>query len=346
LATVDQRTDRLFDDALASFEPYSSDLSQWPPLRALRALVRARYAETRYRLGQHQEARRLWCQMQREDPGRPAIAKNIAVAGATGPDRAAHTASWRAYTETIYTRTILSGSLRTHATERSQLHQAFAGASAPRSLTADQSDTEEEDEAAVAAFLTSRYRLRSFTRHSLLAFLTDKLDLDAATLLLGVARTDDDEARSAAQAAMLEFVTDASSPLPQRIRDAYVRLASDRVKAAFTYSDAAEQRTQAKEPAKELDRHLQWLQSVCELKLRLSRLVRSHLHVVSKLDTLAFADDLTLLDRIPVATSPDLLSRVRHKLRTRDDAPALQHTLQQLRDDVFDLFPDKPRGWP
>lgn len=156
--------------------------------------------------------------MQREDPGRPAIARNIAVADATGPDRATHTASWRAYLEALYTRTILSGSLRTHAKERSQLHQAFAGASAPRSLAADPTDEEGDDEAAVAGFLTSRCRLRSFTRHTLLAFLTDKLDLDAATLLLGVARTDDDEARTAAEAAMLEFVTEACSPLPPRVR--------------------------------------------------------------------------------------------------------------------------------
>jgi hypothetical protein len=346
LEAVDQRAGAVFDDALASFDPYGSDLSRWPPLRALRALVRARYAETRYRLGQHQQARRLWCEMQREDPGRPAIARNIAVADATGPDRATHTASWRAYLEALYTRTILSGSLRTHARERSQLHQAFAGAAAPRSLAADPTDEAEHDEAAVAGFLTSRCRLRSFTRHTLLAFLADKLDLDAATLLLGVARTDDDEARTAAQAALLEFVTDACSPLPPRVRDPYARLASDRVKAAFAHSQAAEQRTRAKEPAKELDHHLQWLQSVCELKLRLDRLIRSHLHVVSNLDTLVFADDLILLDRIPVTTSPDLIFRVRPKLRTRQDAPALQRTLQQLRDDVFEQFPDKPRGWP
>ena len=346
LAAVDHRVGGLFDDALASFDPYGSDLSGWPPLRALRALIRARYAETRYRLGQHQQARWLWCQMRREDPGRPALAKNIAVADAAGPDRAAHTASWRAYLETLYTRTILSGSLRTHARERSQLHLALAGASAPHSLAAEPSDDEAADEAVVAGFLTSRCRLRSFIRHSLLTFLTDKLDLDAATLLLGVARTDDDQARTAARAALLEFVTDACSPLPPRVRDAYVRLASDRVKTAFAHSEAAERRTHAMEPAEELERHLQWLQSVCELKLRLSRLVSSHLHMVSELDTLAFADDLTLLDRIPVTTSPDLLSRVRPKLRIRDDAPTLQHTLEQLRDDIFNQFPDKPRGWP
>jgi hypothetical protein len=346
LGTVDRRVGELFDDALASFDPYGPDLSRWPPLRALRAMVRARYAETRYRLGQHQQARQLWREMRREDPGRPAIARNIAVADAAGLDRSTHTASWRTYLETLYSRTILSGSLHTNAEARAQLHLAFAGASAPRSLVADLADEEGDDEAVVAGFLTSRRRLRSFTRHSLLAFLADKLDLDTATLLLGVARTDDEQVRTEARQAMLDFITDAGSALPPRVRDGYVLLASARVKAAFADSDAAEQRTLAMEPTEELERHLQWLQSVCELKLRLAELVRSHLWVVTDLDTLAFADELTLLDRIPVNISPDLLSRVRPKLRTRKDGPALQHTLEQLRDEVVKEFPNKRRGWP
>jgi hypothetical protein len=206
---------------------------------------------------------------------------------------------------------------------------------------------DEEDEAALVEFLTSRHRLRSFTRHSLLAYLGERLDLDSPTLLLGVARTEGEDARIAARSSLLEFITTACAPLPPRVREGYVRLASDRVEAAFTASRAAEQRTLAMDPTydDERERHLKWLQSVCELKTRVGWLVRGHDEVLAGLDTLAFLDELTLLDRIPLTNSTALLSTVRSRLRTRDDDPSLQSAMGRLREEVLGWFPDKARFW-
>jgi hypothetical protein len=348
LRQVDRLVDELFSRVEGSFDHYGDDLHRWPPMLALRALVQARRAEALYRLGRRRQARRRWCQMQREDPGRPAIARNIAVADSTGPDRTTQMSSWRAYLELLYANAVLTGTPRTYATARAELHRAFAGAYAPRSLVVQPSEGgDEEDEAALVEFLTSRHRLRSFTRHSLLAYLGERLDLDSPTLLLGVARTEGEDARIAARSSLLEFITTACAPLPPRVREGYVRLASDRVEAAFTASRAAEQRTLAMDPTydDERERHLKWLQSVCELKTRVGWLVRGHDEVLAGLDTLAFLDELTLLDRIPLTNSTALLSTVRSRLRTRDDDPSLQSAMGRLREEVLGWFPDKARFW-
>jgi hypothetical protein len=349
LRQVDRRVDELFARAEASFDPYGEDLRRWPPMAALRALVLARRAEALYRLGRRRQARRRWRQMQLEDPGQPAIARNIAVADSTGADQATQLSSWRAYLELLYANTILTGSLSTYAAERAELHRAFAGAYAPRLLAVQPSDAsdEEEDEPALAAFLTSRQRLRSFTRHSLLAFLSERLNLDSPTLLLGVARTEDEDARVAARSSLLDFITTACAPLPPRVREGYVRVASNRVEAAFTASRATERRTLAMDPtyADERERHLTWLQSVCELKARVGWLVRGHDEVLEGLDTLAFLDELILLDRIPLTSSSALLATIRSRLRARDDDPSLQGAMGRLREEVLGWFPGKARTW-
>jgi hypothetical protein len=346
---VDRRLAERFAAATASFDAYRPDLLHLAPLRSLWALVHDRQAQALYRLGHRRQARTLWCQLLDNDPLRPAIARNIAVADTCGPDRARHMASWRAYTQSLYAHAILAGNPRVLAEERGMLHGALGGAYAPRRVvTAATVNPTEADGPAVAAFLGSRSRLRAFTRHKLLELLAGKLDFASPALLLGVAREDGEDQRTRAREDLLAFATTACEALPRQVRDGFLRLASDNVESAFAASHAVEQRTLAMDSSyiNERERQLTWLRTVLDLKDRLDRLVREHLVLVSRLETLAFLDELAVLDRVPVTSSPTLLPLARTGPEARNDPQALQTMLKRLGAEIVDLLPRLPRTWP
>jgi hypothetical protein len=337
LERIDRRVDERYRDAEATLAGYPAGAWQHPELRALRILVRGREAETRYRLGDLTGARRGWTRVWVDDRSRPAAAKNLAVAHTLGGTGSGQAMWWRAYAEVLYGRAIAAESLRLHASARADLHRDLGGAFAPPRLAGEDNDRAGSDELAVSVFLASVTRVRLFVRHRLLELLNRKLDFASPTLLLGVARDEDEGVRSEAMDRLLEVVVLACASLPARVRPGFRELAAARVRAAHAACQQASSRTLAFDPAYEEEqaRQLDWIMSVCRLKLRLRNLVwRQRAVLDAGLQPAAVLDELLLLDMLPVANSPRLLERVRHEFRW--DTDALRETMRQLREDVLD----------
>jgi hypothetical protein len=304
------------------------------PLRALRAQVRAREAETWYRFGDQGRACALWSQVAREDRLQPAPIKNIAVALTIGGERSHATQTWQAYCELLYARAVMAGDVRVDAADRIAFHRHFGGSYGPAALAVcSPTDEQPEADVSVAAFLASRERVGLFVRHKLLETLNAKLDFASPSLLLGVARSDDQEVRRQARDRLLALVAIAVKSLPSRVRAGFEAICKEQVEAAYRDSWSARQRTRALDPwyQDEVERQLEWIRAVSELKRRLERTAQWRLQRLPRRQARKIVDELILLDRIPVASSEELLRTMRRDARKRGDPASLQEVFATLR---------------
>jgi hypothetical protein len=338
LRRIDRRVEERYLGADATFASYPASVWRLPEMRALRILVRGREAETRYRLGDLSGARRGWIRVRSDDRLRLGAVRNLAVADTLGGAGSGQVAWWRAYAESLYERAIAAGSLRPYASARADLHRDLGGAFAPSRLAAEQLDDQgRPDEVGVTVFLASVSRVRLFVRHRLLEFVNRKLDFTSPTLLLGVARDEDESVRSEAMNRLLEAVVLACASLPARVRPGFREIAVTRVRRAYLACQPASSRTLALDSSYEEEqaRQLDWVKSVCRLKLHLRNVVWRHrTDFEAGLEPVAVLDELVLLDALPVANSPRLMEMVRHELRREEEA--LRETMRQLREDVLD----------
>ena len=338
LERVDARVEGRYRDAEATLAAYSADAWRLAEMRALRILVRGYEAETRYRSGDLPAARRGWIRVLTDDPLRPAAAKNLAVAATLDGD-GTQVRWWRAYAEDLYEHAIRARNLRLHAGARADLHRDLGGAWASARLAAEEpEDRAVRDELGATLFVTNAGRVRLFVRHRLLEQLNRKLDLASPTLLLGVARDEDDEIRDQAMGRLLDLIVLASASLPARVRPRFRELATARVRRAHLACQQASSRTLALDPSYEEEqaRHLDWLRSICRLRRDLLDLVWAHREdLESGLEPAAVLDELVLLDALPVANSPRFLETIRHELR--EDEKLLRLPMHELRDNVLAL---------
>lgn len=338
LERIDGRVEGRYRDAEATFAAYSADVWRLPQMRALRILVRGYEAETRYRSGDLPAARRGWIRVLTDDPLRQAASKNLAVAATLGGD-GSQVRWWRAYAENLYEHAIRTRNLRLHAGARADLHRDLGGAWAPARLAAEEpEDRPGLDELAATVFVTNAGRVRLFVRHRLLEQLNRKLDIASPTLLLGVARDEDDEIRDQARDRLLDLIVLACASLPARVRPGFRELATGRVRRAHLACQRPSSRTLALDASYEEEqaRHLDWLRSVCRLRRDLVNLVWKHREdLETGLEPAAVLDELVLLDALPVANSPRFLETIRHELR--QDEEVLREPMHQLRDNVLGL---------
>ena len=246
---------------------------------------------------------------------------------------------WRAYAEGLYESAIMTRSLRPQATVRADLHRDLGGAWAPARLAADDpEDRAPLDDLACAVFLSSAGRVRLFVRHRLLEHLNRKLDFASPTLLLGVARDEDDQIRGQARDRLLDLVVLACASLPVSVRSGFREIATARVRGAYHACQQASSRTLSLDGSYEEEqaRQLDWLRSVSLLRLNLVDLVWRHREELDTgLESAAVLDELVLLDMLPVANSPRYLEEIRHELRR--DEELLREPMQRLRDEVLDF---------
>jgi tetratricopeptide (TPR) repeat protein len=334
---VERQVAELFAGAEGTLDAYPPDLRTRSPLRALRAHVRAREAETSYRLGKHDRARALWSQVVREDRLEPAAMKNIAVVRTLGGDHVHRLEAWRSYCELLYQRAILAGTPRVDAGARIAFHRHFGAAYAPASLAVCSSTEQppEQDDAAKAAFVRSQLRVALFVRHKLLECLNARLDFASPALLLGVARSDDDELRRKARDGLLTLLRHATRSLPVRVRREFATLGEHSIQAAYQDSSAAQRRTLAEDPwfTGELERYREWRRAVGDLKWRLHSLVRWQLQTKAVRGGRRVVNELLLLDLIPLGDSEELLRVIRRDTRGRHDPASVQGLFTQLWDE-------------
>lgn len=354
LDEIHRRVEERFARANATFEHYSANSLRLVPLRALRASVLAREAEALYRLGRVGDARRAWIRVTREDPLSLGALKNLAVADAADPDDSRDLGSWRRFAETLYYYDVVAGSPHPRAHARAEFHRNFGGAYAPDPLSAEgdlqeiMGDLEEIEESELVGFLGSRTRTRLFVDHKLLEVLNAKLAFTSPPLILGVTRSEGEALRAGAQRGLLSLIDDVSLLLPERVRGAFATLCRDRVEAAYRACQSARRITLEGDPSyrREIDKQVQLVKAVCELKYRLyvMLMAKKNAERMVSLESFEFLNELARLDRIPIGSSPELLRKACDELRVGEDPSIFLGMLGMVRKNIFGMLTQRDQS--
>jgi len=311
---VDRCVAEIFEKANATFEAYSAYQKLLPSIQAIRMLVQAKQADTLYRLGHRAEARRVWTGILREDRTNCQVLKNIAVSDTGSADVSRSLASWRSYIEILYFYDIVGGSPRAHGSIRALFHRAFGNAYAPAFLFAelDNKWADNVDNLALFSFLASPGRMRNFVNHKMLEFVNTRLSFVSPPLILGVARTDGEQVRTAAKESLGNFLQSVCRTLPERVRDAFVGLAERHIGQAFEACASAKRLTARKDPhySEEEDAQLQLLKEFVDLKYKLVIAIQKNKDLVKHMESVHFLDELARLDEIPIGQSDGMLRPV------------------------------------
>ena len=136
LSAIGDKVSAYFQSARKSLAVYSKDARASLPISALERSVRAREAETLYRFGKREEARRVWSGLAAEDALDYRLLRNIAVCDSLGPDLRRPLRSWQAYAETLYFHAAAAGDTSRLASERAAFHRDFGAAYGPAGFCA------------------------------------------------------------------------------------------------------------------------------------------------------------------------------------------------------------------
>lgn len=346
VAYTQRELTKLFDEALATFRFYPAWARLLPPLKALQSTIRARQAETWYRLGQRDEARRVWRAMFREDPLDYRVLRNLAVCDTADAEPGRSLASWQAYLEMLYFYDVVSGVPRLHADTRRQFHRAFSHSYAPRLLLEklDNDWLEKITPDAVVSFLTNPGRIANFVEHKLLEFLNAQLQFTSPPLVLGASRAAGEEARQRARDRQLAFHREVQELLPRRVRAGFRHLADEHVAEAYERCSSARRLTQKKDPhyPQEKDRLLNMLADFCELKFKLYLMLHRAGDSVKHVTSAEGLRQLLRLDLVPIDASDEFLAAVAGKLHRRPDEliELMQHVVKAM---VLDLIKEALR---
>jgi hypothetical protein len=311
LERADRELERLFSEAAASFNAYSNQARHLPPIRALRTTVRARQAETYYRLGRRREASRLWNELLRGDRLNLAALKNLAVCETAAGDVNRSLNAWRSYLEVLYFNDVACRSPRPNASLRAEFHRDFGHAYAP-AILAEKLEVkwdEKLESAPFQSFFGSPGRVRSFVEHKLVEAFNTRLSFTSPTLILGVSRSAGEPLRKTAREKQIDFTARVGPLLPGRIRDAFLDLAQQHIENAFKASSSARRRTLKKDARypEEESRQIQFLTGLCQLKYKLVLIVKKFPDLVKHITSVDFLEQLNRLDLIPIDTDPALL---------------------------------------
>ena len=296
-----------FEQDLATFAVYPPWALMLPALHSLYFSLRARQANTWYRLAEPIRARGIWDTMLEDDRVVPDVYKNIAVADMD--DRLGQRAlsSWKRYAESLYLHDAVLGNLRAHAHDRVTLHRAFARAYGTPILfksSSAEKNTRDEDDAAIA-FMSCASRVEHFIDHVFLEFLNGQFSNQSASIVLGVNRSDTDERRDEALQRMKTFVDTAVAKLPTRIRKVTHDAFFERLHAARqdTRSDSRRRIAADSTYNDEVDTHVKMLSHVCLLRLQVFMCVKNT-RFVSRMTSVDFITHFTRLDDIPYDITP------------------------------------------
>ena len=330
LTQVDRQVDELFAAANHTFDGYSEAALQAPPFRRLRAWVHGRQAEALHRFGRRAEARQVWCVLLRNEALNARLLQNVAVSDSVDGDAGRTLLSWRSYVELLYFNAVMAGTPRAGAEARAACHREFGAAYAPLFVSAGGGGWPGPpvDEPALLGFLSSPARLRLFVRHTFLAFVNQRLSFSSPPLAIGVARTEGPAIREQAREAQHALIDLARPLLPERVRTSFSTLAAEHIDAAAEASKSARRtviQADSSYPDQET-RHRDWILGVIDLKLRIyewffvveNETMRPRHSVISQLDSLDFVEELALLDRLPIGSSPALYDAVARKRHSGD----------------------------
>ncbi|MFJ8464414.1 hypothetical protein [Streptomyces swartbergensis] len=276
LTVADQALDENFAEAWRTLEAYPAELRHRDAVVLLRTYLGGKQAEADQRLGRSAAARRRWNAMLADDPLKPAVLRNLAVAHTSAGDlgQAAH--AWRRHLEALYLEAVLDGDLRRGAAERADLHRVLAASfgTAPLCPRATNDREPEEDAAQVVPLLASAGKVTAAVAHLRLEGLNHMLSQRSPTLLLGVGRSVEDTALAAARDRRKAAVEAAVPLLPSRVRAVFRKLCDEMIDAAYSEASRARGRTRRAGDEAGDEAHLEWARGRLLWKLRLDNAVR------------------------------------------------------------------------
>ncbi|MFF5515507.1 hypothetical protein [Streptomyces coeruleorubidus] len=333
LTVAEQALDENFAEAWRTLEAYPAGLRHRDAVVLLRTYLGGKQAEADQRLGRSAAARRRWNAMLADDPLRPAVLRNLAVAHTTAGDlgQAAH--AWRRHLEALYLEAVLDGDLRRGAAERAELHRVLAASfgTAPLCPRATGDRETDEDTAQVVPLLASAGKVTAAVAHLRLEELNHILSLRGPTLLLGVGRSVEDTALAAARDRRKAAVEAAVPLLPPRVRAVFRKLCDEMIDAAYGEASQTRGRTRRAGDEAEDEAHLEWARDRLLWKLRLDNAVRGQ---TAQWPLTEYSGDvLAGLDRVDSLlldpADPGLLISAQ-KLGVRGDAAQVLERYNQL----------------
>lgn len=327
----------MFAKALETFDCYPSWVRMLPSFESLQRQIRGKMAETLYRLGRREMARRIWNHMLRTNRLDVDALKNIAVCDTVDNEMGRSQKSWREYLELLYLFDILGGTPRAHCRARAEFHRAYGNAYAPAflSMPFDHEWKDKVDVASLISFLSSRGRFRSYIEHRLLEYLNTRFQFESPSLVLGIKRVEAESLTAGAEEKMTAFIQEVGKMIPKRATNHFTRLAEHTIRQTAEICRQSRQLTLQATPRydEEEKQHVEMLARIFDLKIKLVIAFREHVQMVKNITSFEFLHDLSRLDVIPLQISPGLMPSVAHTLRV--DPEVLPDLTASLRQNVI-----------
>ncbi len=337
VARVDWAVERIFDDALETFDAYPRWIRMTPYFETLQRQIQAARAETIYRLGRSRAAQKIWNGMLRSDRLNIYALNNIAVCYTIEGDVGRSLSAWREYLELLYLFDVCLDDPAEHAATRVQFHRAFGNAYAPAFLSAkfDNEWSKTVDAAALISFLSSPGRVRNYINHRLLEFLNTRFEFESPSLVLGIKRTEAEGRTDDAEKTMLEFVAKTESLIPPRAAKPFARLAEKTFRKKAVRCRDVRRLTLQESPKydQEETRQVQVLARIFELKVKLVVAFNKNVDMVKNITSLDFLAELSRLDQVPLKVSPGLMPLVANSLQI--DVELLHDLTSAIRENVI-----------
>jgi len=328
---------QMYVTARKTLDAYPTWIRSLPSFESLERRILAREAETLYRLGRIQAARRIWNGLLRLNRLHSEALRNIAVCDTVQGDVGRSLASWREYVELLYFYDVLEGTPNAHAAERAEFHRALGNGYAPNFLSAKfKHDWKQQVRpATLISFLSSAGRFRSFIDHRLLEYLNARFSFESPSLVLGIKRVEVESRADDAEATMTNFAREASELIPERVAQPFLQVARAAIAKAANECRNTNKLILKATPKYEQEekQQIEMLARMFDIKIKLVLAFREHVDMVKNITSLDFLSAISRLDLIPLDISPGLLPRVAAELQV--DEETLHDLTQSLRQNVI-----------
>ena len=156
------------------------------------------------------------------------------------------------------------------------------------------------------AFFGNSARVRNFVDQKLLEFSNCQVEYHSHVLVLGVTREDGEHILDVAAGTMIDFQSESSACLPDRIRPPFSRLVGQEIETARTAASKISTFSHEKDPQydEEKQRHFGLLTRFAELKYKIFQTIDRDDQLAARITSVDFLEELMRLDKIPLNQTP------------------------------------------
>jgi tetratricopeptide (TPR) repeat protein len=330
-AAAEQALDAIFAEAWQTLEIYPSELRHRDALVLLRGYLGGRQAEAELRLGRPTAARRRWTALLADDPVRPAVLHNLAVAHTSAGDPAPAAEAWSRYIEAIYLRDLLNGDVCRGAAARADLHGLLAASFGTAALCPAPMPDDERDqtERQIPPLLASRAKVALVAAHLRLEELNRTYSHRSPTVLLGIERNE--AAPAEAHEHRATVLGAAVLDLPPRIRGPFEKECLRVLDEARDEAGPAKGRIRRPGEEAEETAHAAWVQGRVRWKYGiLGAIVGEDADWQLTEYSGAVIANLRLIDELTLDSTDPMLTACLQQLRPNDDPAKVIELLDHL----------------